>query len=161
MYYKEGYKTIFQYDSNEDFILLSHTVQKLWRMNHFQAKFKRPAKEYYRRRDKKAGFKRLRWRVNPIFNLPQCIICSKLKIFHISIKQYMTIFQEHHYFIFNNITYFKKRCLYCVVWHTASKVTITRVLPLLSIPNYSLTPTVSFISGLINSPVHNIVWYQY
>jgi hypothetical protein len=29
MYYKEGYKTIFQYDSNEDFILLSHTVQKL------------------------------------------------------------------------------------------------------------------------------------
>jgi hypothetical protein len=29
MYYKKDYKTIFQDDSNEDFIILSHIVQKL------------------------------------------------------------------------------------------------------------------------------------
>jgi hypothetical protein len=63
MYYKEDYKTTFQDDSNEDFIILSHIVEKLWRINHFRAKFKRPAKKYYRRRDTKAGFKRPRWRV--------------------------------------------------------------------------------------------------
>jgi hypothetical protein len=28
MYYKEDYKTIFQDDSNKDFIILSHRVQK-------------------------------------------------------------------------------------------------------------------------------------
>jgi hypothetical protein len=70
MYYKEDYKTIFQDDSNEDFIILSHIVQKLWWINHFWAKFKRPAKKYYRRRHTKAGFKRPRWRVKfPPFNI--------------------------------------------------------------------------------------------
>jgi hypothetical protein len=29
MYYKADYKTIFQDDSNEEFIILSHIVQKL------------------------------------------------------------------------------------------------------------------------------------
>jgi hypothetical protein len=29
MYYKEDYKTTFQDDSNEDFIILSHIVEKL------------------------------------------------------------------------------------------------------------------------------------
>jgi hypothetical protein len=42
--------------------------------------------------------------------------------------------------------YFKKRCWYCVLLRTTSKMTIKRILPLLSIPNYSLTPTVSFVS---------------
>jgi hypothetical protein len=63
MYYKADYKTTFQDDSNEEIIILSHIVQKLWRINHFRTKFKRPAKKYYRRRDTKKGFKRPRWRV--------------------------------------------------------------------------------------------------
>jgi hypothetical protein len=50
--------------------------------------------------------------------------------------------------------YFKKRCLHSVLRHIASNVTIKRILILLSVPNYSLTPTVSFISGLTNFPVH-------
>jgi hypothetical protein len=69
MYYKKDYKTIFQDDSNEDFIILSHIVQKLWWTNHFWAKFKRPAKKYYHRRDTKAGFKRPRWRVKQLWKL--------------------------------------------------------------------------------------------
>jgi hypothetical protein len=45
MYYKVDYKTIFQDDSNEEFIILSHIVQKLCRINHFRAKFKIPAEK--------------------------------------------------------------------------------------------------------------------
>jgi hypothetical protein len=81
MYYKEDYKTNFQGDSNEDFIILSHIVQKLWRINHFRAKFKRPAKKYYRRRDTKAGFKKPRWRVKPpIFHVSGFGLSNAVKI---------------------------------------------------------------------------------
>jgi hypothetical protein len=55
----------------------------------------------------------------------------------------------------------KRRCWYCVLLHTTSKITIKGNLLLLSIPNYSLTPTVSFISGLTNFRVCMVVWYYY
>jgi hypothetical protein len=45
MYYKIDNKTINQDHSNEEFIILSHIVQKLRRINHFRAKFKRTAEK--------------------------------------------------------------------------------------------------------------------
>jgi hypothetical protein len=40
--------------------------------------------------------------------------------------------------------YFKKSCWHRILLHTTSKITIRTILSVLSIPNYSLTPTVSF-----------------
>jgi predicted secreted Zn-dependent protease len=73
-------------------------------------------------------------------------------------KQRLLVVQIHFpNFEFTPALYSKKRCRYCVLFHIASKITIKRILPLLSVPNYSLTPTMYFISGLTNFPVHVVV----
>jgi hypothetical protein len=60
-------------------------------------------------------------------------------------KQRLGVSAVQIYFNNNQVTpriYFKKRLWYFVLSHTTSNITIRKILPLVLIVNYSVTPTV-------------------